>query len=171
VGNGLVDKKETRKPMQEVIPAGVEWIKESVTMIDVDHHKVKTNQQVIEYQYLIVATGIVPDWSYAEGLIDTIGKNGVFSVYTYQDADYGFQELEKLDKGELLFTMSSGLLKCGGAPQKIMWLSEDYISKFKTRSNFKVHFYKEGTGIFGVEKYRKVFQNLVEKREIIIKTN
>lgn len=166
VGNGLVDKETTRKPMEEVIPKGVEWAKESVTEIDADNNKVKTNNSEYEYQYLIVATGIIPDFSYAQGLEENIGKNGVFSVYSYKDADYGFQELEKLEKGELLFTMPMGLLKCGGAPQKIMWLSEDYLAKFKERGAFNIHFHKEGTGIFGVEKYRKVLDKLVIERNI-----
>lgn len=47
-----------------------------------------------------------------------------------------------------------------------MWLSEDYISQFKERSQFEVHFYKEGTGIFGVEKYRKLFDKLLIERDV-----
>lgn len=166
VGNGLVDKTETKKPMKDVIPSGVIWLQESVTEILPKENQVKTNNETYEYTFLVVATGIIPDWSYAKGLEETIGKNQVFSVYTYDSADYGFEVLKGLDKGRLFFTMPSGLLKCGGAPQKIMWLSEDYIAIYKDRSQFQVNFMKEGDGIFGVEKYRKVLDQLVIDRDI-----
>ena len=48
-----------------------------------------------------------------------------------------------------------------------MWLSEDSCTRKKDRSKFKVHFVKEGDGIFGVEKYKKVLQRLVQERNIL----
>jgi NADPH-dependent 2,4-dienoyl-CoA reductase/sulfur reductase-like enzyme len=79
---------------------------------------------------------------------------------------YSFKILKELDHGEIIFTMPTGLLKCGGAPQKIMWLSDDFCRRMKTRDKFNFHFIKEGDGIFGVEKYKKVLQSLVESRNI-----
>jgi sulfide:quinone oxidoreductase len=148
------------------MPKGVDWLKESVVNIDPEHNCVETDQGEYFYKYLVVATGIVPDWGYAEGLQENIGKNGVCSVYTYDTCEQSFEELQKLNGGELIFTMPKGLLKCGGAPQKIMWLSEDYCSRFKNREEFNIHFVKEGQGIFGVQKYKEVLDKLVLERNI-----
>jgi hypothetical protein len=30
------------------------------------------------------------------------------------------------ERGNAIFTQPAGAIKCGGAPQKIMWLAEDY---------------------------------------------
>ncbi|MBY0515444.1 MAG: NAD(P)/FAD-dependent oxidoreductase [Bacteriovoracaceae bacterium] len=166
VGAGLVDKKITLKPMSEVIPKGVTWIKESVQSIDSDAQNVKTDKGLYSYKYLIVATGIVADWTFAEGLKENIGKNNIASVYSYETADYCFDVLKGLSEGNLIFTMPLGLLKCGGAPQKIMWLSEDFCTRFKKRDQFKFHFSKEGAGIFGIEKYKLVLDQLVSERNI-----
>lgn len=166
VGGGLVDKNITKKPMKSVIPKGVEWIKESVVELCPENNKVKTDQGEIGYQYLIVASGIVPDWTFAKGLKETIGKNNVCSVYTFETASYCFETVKDLEGGKLFFTMPQGLLKCGGAPQKIMWLTEDYLSRHKSRSNFVVNFVKEGDGIFGVEKYKKRLEKMAQERDI-----
>lgn len=171
VGNGIVDKKITSRPMASVIPSGVTWIQESALSLDPDNNKVVTNQGEYTYKYLIVATGIIPDWSYAEGLAENIGKNNVCSIYTYETSNYSFEILKKLEGGELIFTMPPGLLKCGGAPQKIMWLSDDYCRRFKDRTKFNIHFNKEGQGIFGVQKYKEVLDQMVVDRQILTHYN
>mgnify|MGYP003675448409 CR=1 FL=1 len=166
VGNGLVEKEITEKPMKSVIPEGVTWLQESAVKLDPEANSVQTNKASYQYKYLIVATGIIPDWSFAEGLAETIGKNNVCSVYTYETAELCFDTVKNLEKGNLFFTMPMGLLKCGGAPQKIMWLTDDYCRRFKKRDDFTFNFVKEGNGIFGVEKYKKVLDQLVIERDI-----
>jgi sulfide:quinone oxidoreductase len=52
VGNGLIDKEKTVKPMKSVVPKGVEWIQESVTEINADNNEVSTNKRKINYKYL-----------------------------------------------------------------------------------------------------------------------
>lgn len=166
VGSGLVEKSITKKPMLNIVPKGVQWINESATQIDPDTQSVKTDKDSYTYKYLIVATGLLPDWSFAEGLQENIGKNNVASVYSYETADYCFEVLKNVEEGNLIYTMPLGLLKCGGAPQKIMWLSEDYCTRSKKRDRLQFHFNKEGAGIFGVEKYKKVLDQLVQERNI-----
>jgi sulfide:quinone oxidoreductase len=166
VGNGLCDKEITHKPMKEVMPKGVKWIQDKVTAINPDQNSVSTTQESITYDYLVVATGIIPDLDQVKGLRETYGKNGVYSVYDYESAGKVFQSIDSLESGKLLFTMPTGILKCAGAPQKIMWLSEDYLSRKGLRNSFSFHFYKEGDGIFGVTKYKNELQKLVESRDI-----
>jgi sulfide:quinone oxidoreductase len=169
VGAGLVKKDITTKPMKDVIPSGVEWIKESAIEINAEANSIKTDKQEMNYKYLIVATGIIPDWTYAEGLEENIGKNGICSVYTFEHSDYTFECIKNAKSGNMIYTMPMGILKCGGAPQKIMWLSEDYHRVKGDRDKFTFNFNKEGEGIFGVPKYAKMLDRLVVEREI--KTN
>lgn len=165
-GIGLVDKLKTSRPMENVIPKGVTWIKESACEIDPDTNTVKTSLGVYGYRYLIIATGLVPDWTFAEGLSGTIGKNNVSSVYTYETTDYTFEVLRKSQTGNFIFTMPMGLLKCGGAPQKIMWLTDDYYRNLKNRNDVNIIFKKEGQGIFGVKKYKDILDKMVIERDI-----
>lgn len=37
------------------------------------------------------------------------------------------------ERGNAIFTQPAGAIKCGGAPQKIMWMTEDYLRKEKKR--------------------------------------
>lgn len=166
VGGGLVNKVITAKPMKSVLPQGACWIQEKAIELIPRENKVRTEKSEFSYKYLIIATGIVPDWTFAEGLKENIGKNNVCSVYDYKYADYTFDVLKNAKSGNMIYTMPTGLLKCGGAPQKIMWLSEDYCQRFKKRSSFSFNFNKEGDGIFGVEKYRLVLEKLVQERNI-----
>jgi sulfide:quinone oxidoreductase len=166
VGSGQVNKEDTRREMKAVIPNGVTWIQDEVIQLEPEANQIRTKLTTYSYQYLVMATGIVPDWSFAEGLSETIGKNHVCSVYSYQTSDYCYDLIQNLSEGEMLFSMPGGMLKCGGAPQKILWLLEDYCRRHKKRKNFNFHFLKETTGIFGVEKYKKILEKMVIDREI-----
>ncbi len=166
VGNGQLPKEDTRKLMSKVIPKGVEWIQASVTKLDPENNRIETDLGEYTYTNLVVATGILPDLSRVEGLRESMNKNGVCSVYNYDSAEYCFKKVEKLESGNLIFTMPMGLLKCGGAPQKIMWLTDDYLRRKGIRDKFNIYFYKEGQGIFGVEKYKKVLDEIVAARNI-----
>jgi sulfide:quinone oxidoreductase len=167
VGAGQVKKENTCRAMKEVIPAGVTWIQDAVTKLAPEKNEVHTSKETFSYKYLIVASGIIPDWEFAEGLKEAMGKEGVCSVYDYESSHHPQEILQKLSAGNLLFTMPLGIMKCGGAPQKIMWLMENFCRRQKKRENFNFHFIKEGIGVFAVEKYKLVLDEMVKDRKIL----
>lgn len=167
VGGGLTDKERTKRPMSSVIPKGVDWIGEPGIEINPEENTVRTTHQTIRFKYLIICTGIYPDWSSIEGLDHHLGTQGIGSVYDYNTVDHIFKMYSQIKEGNLLFTMPKGLLKCGGAPQKIMWILESIASQNQEkRKHLEFHFLKEGQGIFGVEKYKQTLDRLVQQRNI-----
>ena len=49
------------------------------------------------------------------------------SNYSYDTVDSTWQNIRNFRGGNALFTHPSGAVKCGGAPQKIMYLADDYF--------------------------------------------
>lgn len=129
----------------------VQWIKEEVKAFDPDHHKLITQSgQEITYDFLIVATGAQTRYEQIEGLTkDMIGQNGISSVYL-NDLALGtanggeithswfndVREASKTSKPRVLCTQPSTPIKCGGAPQKILYLCDDYLRKEKLSAEF-----------------------------------
>ncbi|NND62960.1 MAG: FAD-dependent oxidoreductase, partial [Flavobacteriaceae bacterium] len=73
VGAGTYNFKKTAKPMANVIPKGVDWIKDYATGFTPEKNVVKTqNSGDISYDYLVVAPGLVYDNSLIEGLDEAI---------------------------------------------------------------------------------------------------
>jgi len=167
VGAGIIPKENTIKDELKYIPKKVEWIKDAVTDIDPDNNSVSLkNGGAVSYDYLVVASGIQLDWDKVKGLKETLGKNGVGSNYSYNTVDYTWKALQEFKGGNAIFTNPLGQIKCGGAPQKVMYLSEEYMRKKGTRDKAKVIGAFAGTMMLGVPEINKSLFDIVKKRDI-----
>ena len=157
VGGGVFKKEETERNEVDYIPDGVTWIQESVDKFLPEDNKVITkNGQELNYEYLIISTGMELYWDKIKGLKENIGKNGVCSNYSYDTVNYTWDLVEHFKGGNAIFTQPSTPIKCGGAPQKALYLTEDYFrTKSKVRDKTKMIFFSGLAGIFGVDKYKK----------------
>ena len=52
-------------------------------------------------------------------------------------------------------------IRCGGAPQKICYLAEDYFRRTGVRDKSRVIFASPGASIFGIPKYRPALERVV----------
>ncbi|MBV6442331.1 MAG: NAD(P)/FAD-dependent oxidoreductase [Haliscomenobacteraceae bacterium CHB4] len=164
VGGGSYDITDTVRNEADFIPKGAEWIKDAVATFQPEQNTVTTRDgKTIGYEYLVVCPGIQLNWSQVEGLPETLGKNGVCSNYSFQYAPYTFECLQNLKEGTAIFTAPSGAVKCGGAPQKIMYLAADYFRRAGLAGKVKVEFWTAGGVIFGIEKYAKTLRKVVER--------
>lgn len=165
VGGGTFDIEDTERTEASVMPDGVTWVKKGVETFEPEQNQVScTDQTKYTYDYLIVAPGIQLDWFKIKGAKEWLGKNGVTTNYLYQYAPYTY-EASKLVKagGKALFTAPNTPIKCGGAPQKIMYLLADNFRKRGILKETGVHFYSGGGVIFGVKKYAEALQKVVDR--------
>ncbi len=164
VGGGEFDIASTKRPQSKFIPRGAQWLKEKVSEIDADNNTITCKSgQTYTYDYLIVAPGIQLDWYKIKGLEETLGKNGVTSNYLFDLAPQTWKFAEKLTAGKALFTNPNTPIKCGGAPQKIMYLLSDKWKRKGVLKDIDVHFYSGGGIIFGVKKYADTLNKVIER--------
>jgi sulfide:quinone oxidoreductase len=167
VGAGVVSKESTRRPQADYIPDGVAWIRDSVAGFDPEHNAIDTKASGrITYDQLVIALGIQLDWNKIDGLPDALGKDGIVSNYRYDLVDSTWAALQAFRGGNAIFTFPSTPIKCAGAPQKIMYLADDYLRRQGVRDKSRVIFGSAGQAIFGVAKYRKALEKVVAKRNI-----
>ncbi len=164
VGGGTFDVRDTEKDERDFIPKGADWIRDRIASFDPDDNAVTcTSGTRYTYDYLVVAIGIQLDWNKVEGLSDTLGKNGVTSNYRFDLAPYTWELLRNFKGGNAIFTSPNTPIKCGGAPQKIMYLAGDHIRRNGLQSKTNMHFYSGGTIIFGVRKYADTLDKVVAR--------
>ena len=132
------------------------WIKERVASITASDNKVRLESgEDVTYDYLVVAAGIQIDWAKVKGLPEALGKGGVCSNYLYEQAPYTWEVLKSLKAGDkAFFTQPNTPIKCGGAPQKIMWLTADHLRQNGLQGKVDVEMMSPGTMLFGVEVFR-----------------
>ena len=164
VGAGVFDAATTAKTMGSLIPKGVHWIKSAVAAFEPkDNAVVLDGCRVVKYDRLIVCPGLKLDWHAVDGLVDTLGKNGVTSNYRYDLAPYTFELVKGLREGRALFTQPPMPIKCAGAPQKAMYLSADHWHRLNRLKNIDVQFMNAGGVLFGVKDYVPALMEYVQK--------
>lgn len=166
-GAGVGSKESTAKRMEKLVPAGARWIKEAVSAFRPEKNEViLASGAELSYDALVVCPGIQLDWNKIEGLPAAMGKNGVCSNYSFETVDSTWKALKDTTEGRALFTFPNTPVKCGGAPQKIMYLAEDFFRRRGLRDKVNIEFVSAGQRIFGISKYKKTLENIVASRGI-----
>jgi sulfide:quinone oxidoreductase len=168
VGGGQFQREVTARPEADYIPPGHTWIHERVEAFDPEHRRVRLHGGAsLEYEQLVVCAGIQLDWSAIDALAEHIGTRGLCSNYSYDTVAYTWQCISEFRGGRAIFTHPATTVKCGGAPQKIMWLAEEQFRRMGVREQAEVTFATPGARIFGVTKYRRTLERLVAERNIV----
>lgn len=175
IAGGVVASDYPVAKNADYMPKGVKWIKETATAINPDDNTITTDKgNTIGYDFLVVGVGIELKYDAIAGLSkDKIGKNGVASIYFHEGSIAAKGQMEALAKESknrkvtALFHEAPTPIKCGGAPKKIMYLTEDYIrSKDGKRDNADIQLVTPGGGFFGVKIYNDAIKAQIEKRGI-----
>lgn len=170
VGAGVYPKEVSQRKEIDLIPKGVDWLKEEVSEFKPDVNRVITKQgTTVIYKYLVVCTGLKLDWAHIPGLSESIGKDGVCSNYSYETVDSTWQNLQTFKGGTAIFTQPFPPIKCGGAPQQIMYLADSYFRKTGVRSKSEIIFCSAAGAIFSVKKYTDTLNKVLKRKGIVTK--
>lgn len=169
VGAGVFPKETTMRDESSLIPAGVTWIKDAVTTFDPDNNTLMTQSgDGISYDYLVVAPGIQIDWDGIPGLAESVGKpgSGVVSNYSYDTVESTWEAIRNFKGGTAIFTQPATPIKCGGAPQKILYLADDAFRKQGVRNKTRMIFASASGAIFSVPKYAQALDKVIDRKGI-----
>jgi sulfide:quinone oxidoreductase len=80
IGGGMKKLNQSYKAMEDVLPKDALWLKDMVTEIDPKKSQVTTKRgDIVEYDYMVVATGIELDFEKVKEAINT-----VLCIVTYE---------------------------------------------------------------------------------------
>ena len=168
VGANTYDFDKTGRPMTSVMPKGVNWIKEYADQFAPENNTVTTKEgSKITYDYLVVCPGLKIAPEMIEGLQEAMDKGVVCSNYT--NPKHTWEVLQNFKGGTALFTQPATPIKCGGAPQKIMYLADDHFRKAGIREKTDMVFALPSGVIFGVELIADTLMEVVDRKDINVR--
>ncbi len=167
VGGGAAKVEDSVREQASLIPDGAKWLKEAVDTFSPENNTLKTKEgSTVHYDYLVVAAGVEIYWDQIKGLKETIGKNGVCSNYSYDYVQSTWENIRKFRGGTAIFTQPSTQVKCGGAPQKIMYLADDYFRQSGVRDKTNIIFASGLPNIFAVKRYADTLEQVIQRKNI-----
>lgn len=176
VGGGLKEKVDLRRPLESLIDPKVKFYNDQVQSFTPEDNSITLEDgSRITYDHLVVAPGIRINLDAIKGLPDALANpdSMVSSIYTYDTCDKVHGDISKFKQGKAIFTQPSGIVKCAGAPQKIMWLALDrwkkdglYNPRGPSHSQIQIAFTTALPVMFGVPKYSARLNKLREERGV-----
>lgn len=164
VGGGLAELAASSRAEADVIPQGVQWIRDAAVAFEPERSAVHTSLGLeLHYDALVVCPGLHCDWDTVPGLPDALGRDGLSSNYRPDLAPRMWPFLRDLRAGTAVFTLPSGPVKCGGAGQKIAFLAADWYRRRGVLDSNHLILVIPGDGLFGVPEFAAVLEEVVRR--------
>ncbi len=168
VGADTFEMSDTRRDQKDLIPEGAKWIQQKVHQLQPEENALTLdNGERITYDVLVVAPGVEMHLEGIEGLKEAMGKGGVCSNYI--DPEYTRQVLKEFRGGNAIFTQAATPIKCGGAPQKIMYLAAELFKNTRVADETNIVFATPGSVVFGVKEFLPALMNVINRHGITVK--
>lgn len=127
IGAGAAEMAEAVRPQADVMPRGVEWIRDAVTdILPGENAVVLAGGGRVTYDHLVVCPGLQLDWDAVPGLAEAMAGPHGSSNYDAELAPKTWDLVRNLRSGTAVFTQPPGPAKCAGAAQKIAYMACDY---------------------------------------------
>jgi len=171
---GIYSSRDVQKPKRDFIPNGVELILSGIELIEPDKNKVTLtrDKQVINYDYLVIATGAHIQPSETEGLLDGGGwRKNIFDFYTPDGAVdlAGFLKFWK--GGRLVLNVAEMPIKCPVAPLEFLFLADWFFHEKGIRDKVEIVYATPLDGAFTKPRAADILGGMLETKNIIIEPN
>ncbi|GAA6063321.1 hypothetical protein JCM10212_005489 [Sporobolomyces blumeae] len=169
VGSGLSPLSKMNKPMDQVLPSGTAHVPSAVESFQPEKNQVTTaGGDTISYDFLVVAPGLKIDFGKIKGLNEGLAdpSGPVSSIYSVDSVEKVWKNIQNFKKGTAIFTQPAGIIKCAGAPQKILWMAESQWKKDGVRSDVSPVFATGTPSMFGVPKYSAALEKIRKERDV-----
>lgn len=170
---GRYKAEDVIKTKREFIPGGIEFILSDIEEIEAASNKVKLSKdsRVIQYDYLVIATGATIHPEETEGLQGAGWRKNVFDFYTFEGASALHPFLEKWEGGRLVMNVVENPIKCPVAPLEFLFLADDYFTRRGIRNKVELVYATPLSGAFTKPKSAKALGDILTRKNIHMETD
>ena len=189
IASGVYTKADIDYNTSDFVPKGVTILKDKAVEFNPESNTVASESgETISYDFLIVAAGITLDYGAIKGLeevgdaysagdaskiLKTFGDSGIASVYNIDSAVAMWDQMQKFiqkaksgQKVRGVFTDPATAIKCGGAPKKVMYLTNARLVEAGARENADLSFFADSGKLFGVKEYADAIEKQFIARDM-----
>jgi sulfide:quinone oxidoreductase len=164
---GIYSEKDVIKPKRKFIPGGVRYIEAKIDRIDAENNRILFESgEHIDYDVLIIATGVKTAPDQTEGMLGDDWRKRVFDFYTFEGASALREALRSWNGGKLIVHISEMPIKCPVAPLEFAFLADWWLTKRGLRKKSEIVYVTPLDGAFTKPIASKVLGHLLEKKRI-----
>jgi sulfide:quinone oxidoreductase len=167
---GIYSVNDVIKPKRNFLPPQVEVIFSDIELIEPGEKRVTLSRdnRVINYDYLVVATGAQIKPEEVSGLVDGGWRKNVFDFYTL-DGTTALARFFKFWKGgRLVINVAEMPIKCPVAPLEFMFLADWYFHERGIRDKVEITFATPLPGAFTKPRASEMLGEILNQKGIHI---
>lgn len=146
---GYYKKDDIVKPIRNFVAKGVEYVVSNIEALEPAENKVTlANGRVINYDYLVVATGTDIHPEETEGLKDGGWGQNIFDFYTYDGAAALAPAISRFTGGRFVVNVVENPIKCPVAPLEFLFLADAYFTRKGIRDKVEMTYATPLPGAF-----------------------
>ncbi|KAF5401801.1 FAD-dependent pyridine nucleotide-disulfide oxidoreductase [Paragonimus heterotremus] len=168
VGAGISPMKNSVIPMRKALPNSINVIQDKLVRLEPESSIVHlADGTKLTYGNLVLALGMEVRYDLIPGALEALDSDArVISNYSSKYVEKTYPAFQAFQGGRALFTLPTGQIKCAGAPQKVMYLFEDYLKRGGKRDLADIHYFTALPKMFSVDKYSEKLVILCRERNI-----
>lgn len=170
---GIYTPNDVVKPKRDFIPRNVEMILSDIEIIEPDENRVRLTRdnRVINYDYLVVATGSHLQPEETEGLVDGGWHKNIFDFYTLEGATALSRFLKFWKGGRLVLNIAEMPIKCPVAPLEFLFLADWFFHERGIRENVELVLATPLPGAFTKPRASTILGDLLEEKNILLEAD
>jgi len=147
---GMYSKNDVIKPKRDFIPAGVELVMSPIEVIEPDNNRVilANGGRILNYDFLVVATGAKTHPEETPGLQEDEWHKSVFDFYTIEGALALAKHLRSWQGGRLVLNVVENPIKCPVAPLEFLMLADWFFHEQGIRDHVEITYATPLPGAF-----------------------
>jgi sulfide:quinone oxidoreductase len=164
---GYYKKDDVVKPIRSFVAKGVEYVVAEVEQLEPAENRVTlANGRVINYDYLVVATGTDIHPEETEGLKDGGWRQNIFDFYTYEGAAALAPAISNFNGGRFVVNVVENPIKCPVAPLEFIFLADAYFTRKGIRDKVDIIFATPLPGAFTKPVASATLGKILERKHI-----
>lgn len=168
---GVYTAKDVVKQKNIFIPPGVKYIQSTIEIIEPEANKVRlANGSVLEYDFLIIATGADIHPEETPGLSENEWGKSIHSFYTYQSALALTEKLRTWEGGRMVVNVVENPIKCPVAPLEFLMLADWYFHQRGIREKVELVYATPLPGAFTKPIASKLLGEILHQKNILVET-
>ena len=166
---GIYSKKDAFKPKQQFIPARAQFIQSTIEMIETSTNRVRlANGTVLNYDYLIIATGVDIHPEETPGLAEHEWGKSIHTFYSFEGSLALAEKLRTWPGGRLVVNVVENPIKCPVAPLEFILLADWYFHQRGIRERVELVYATPLDGAFTKPVAAKRLGDLLDQKGIKI---
>ena len=167
----IYTEDQVKKVGNKFIPKGVNYIQKKIEQIFPEENKVQLEDETLQYDILIVATGCKIAPQETEGMKGENWHKNVFDFYTYEGSLALRNKLRDWKGGKMVVHFTEMPIKCPVAPLEFVFLADSYFTKKGMRDKVDLTYVTPLGGAFTKPKATAALGHLMKEKNIKVITD